>query len=180
MRRFLILGLVLSLASTTHAVPVVQLAADDVTDGIGTGASAQVVTVTGGTLEIGVYSSTADPWKRYVHASDLTIGSFNWNSDPIIDGDEGTVIPVPYYPGWWMLEAKDTTSPFNIAPGKQFYCIYTPSSFNADGSVVQVIDLWNEEWTTVIDTLKIVQLPEPMTIALLGLGGLALLRKRSL
>ena len=32
--------------------------------------------------------------------------------------------------------------------------------------------------TTVLDTITITQIPEPMTIALLGLGSLFLLRRR--
>ncbi|MHC4620836.1 MAG: PEP-CTERM sorting domain-containing protein [Planctomycetota bacterium] len=81
------------------------------------------------------------------------------------------------YTDWWTVEASDSTSPFTIASGNQF------------GVVVQTP--WSGEvysWDIVLDgyspypvggptTLTII-IPEPMSIALLGLGGLLLLRRR--
>ena len=183
MKKLLIFMLVLGLASMTHGA-IVQLAADDVTDGQGTGGSAQEVTVTEGgdvTVEVSVYSSNTDAWKRYFQVSDESgIGSFSALTALTAAGDDKVLTDNPYgYAGYWHLEAKDTSSPFNIAAGEQFNFTYTASDFAADGSIVQTITLYNEAWSASIDVLKIVQvIPEPITIALLGLGGLFLRRRK--
>ena len=180
MKKLLIFMLVFGLTSMAHAVAVVQLAEDDVTDGLGIGESAQEITLTpdDDTVEISFYSSTADPWTRYFGVSPETgIGTFSaWTIYPAA-GDDATVSNDPYgYTGYWYVEAKDAAEPFNLAAGEQFMISYTATSFDND---VQTITLYNETWTAGgIDMLKITQIPEPITIALLGLGGLFLRRRK--
>ena len=177
MKKLLIFMLVLGLTSMAHGVAVVQIAADDVTDGLGTGGSAQEVTVTGGTVVVSLYSDNADPWTRYFQVSDESgIGSFSALTALPAAGDDAAIGDDPYgYAGYWKLDALDSATPFNIAAGKQFTFTYTPSDFT---NVTQTITLYNEGWTASIDVLKIVQVPEPITIALLGLGGLFLRRRK--
>lgn len=51
--------------------------------------------------------------------------------------------------------------------------------FHCEGEGTVVIELWEDpDYTNVADTLTITQIPEPMTVALLGLGGLLLRRRK--
>lgn len=50
--------------------------------------------------------------------------------------------------------------------------------FSCTGLGEVVVTLLAQDVSTVLDTITITQIPEPMTIALLGLGGLFLLRRR--
>lgn len=82
---------------------------------------------------------------------------------------EGTAVPSATYPGWWIVEAVDFNPPSDIAVGDHFDVKITGL---ADGTYTI-----NSDYGTG-DNLLITVIPEPMTIALLGLGGLFLLRRR--
>ena len=74
------------------------------------------------------------------------------------------------YAGWWTVMAHDASAPFTIASGSQF-------SVTVKGLAEGTFGLDADSYGTV-DVLEVTVLPEPMTIALLGLGGLFLLRRR--
>lgn len=72
------------------------------------------------------------------------------------------------------ITVQDISEPFTdpdglVIDGLQFHC--------ADDGDVTLI-LWNAETFEIMDTVVIHQVPEPMTFALLGLGGLFLRRRR--
>jgi hypothetical protein len=75
--------------------------------------------------------------------------------------------------GWWYLEGKDLEEPYNIASGSQWDVSIKGIS---TGSFQYSLDD-----TSQIDGpkyLNVTVIPEPMTIALLGLGGLLLRRRK--
>jgi hypothetical protein len=77
------------------------------------------------------------------------------------------------WPGWWTINALDVTAPFTIAPGAQWDVVITAA---AAGTYVIGTDSYGSDGAD--DLLTITVVPEPMTIALLGLGGLFLMRRR--
>jgi len=174
MKKLLILMLVLGLASSASAV-VVELYADDVNT------LAVTVTSLSPSVEVSVYSDTGlgGSYGKVV-TTDTGIGTFSAMTSLPAAGDDRKVTNPYYGYAWaWLVEAIDSSEPFNIAAGEHFYFTYTASSFNADGSVQQTIDLCNRDATwSVIETMVITQIPEPATIALLGLGSLFLMRRR--
>ncbi|MHC4499924.1 MAG: PEP-CTERM sorting domain-containing protein [Planctomycetota bacterium] len=80
------------------------------------------------------------------------------------------------YADWWTVEAADTGTPFNIASGNQFAVAL--SSVATSGTADLVLDGFSPYPQGGPTTLNITFIPEPTTIALLGLGGLFLLRRR--
>lgn len=74
------------------------------------------------------------------------------------------------YDGWWTIFSKDLETPFTIASGSQY-------SVTVKGLATGTFGLASDSYGTS-DTLEVTVIPEPMTVALLGLGGLFLLRRR--
>ena len=182
MKKLLILMLVLGLTSSANAI-VIELYADDVNT------LAVTVTDLSPTVQVSVYSDTgiAGNYIRLVsvdtHGTAGGIGTFTAMSKTTAAGPDA-VVTHPYYAYAWLykIEAKDadpSTDPPNISPGEHFYFDYTATSFKADGSVQQVVDLRNNDMTwSLVESMVITQIPEPATIALLGLGSLFLMRRR--
>ena len=83
---------------------------------------------------------------------------------------DGTAV-VTAYPGWWLVEAVDFTLPSDIVAGPHFDVTIRGLSL---GTYTINSDFYGTAGPN--DTLLII--PEPMTVALLGLGGLFLLRRR--
>jgi hypothetical protein len=76
------------------------------------------------------------------------------------------------YPGWWTVEAADMDpDTWDIATGAQYDVTIT-------GLAIGTHQVVADGYATVQDWLEITVLPEPTTVALLGLGGLFLLRRR--
>jgi hypothetical protein len=86
----------------------------------------------------------------------------------VIDFGGGIVLDV------WYLQLTDgsptTANLAGILDAKQLHC---DEPFSTD-----VVQLWDADLTGVLDSVTIHQVPEPATIALLGLGGLLLRRKK--
>jgi len=74
------------------------------------------------------------------------------------------------YPGWWTIFSKDLATPFTIASGSQY-------SVTVKGLATGTFGLDSDDYGQN-DVLEVTVIPEPMTVALLGLGGLFMLRRR--
>ena len=196
MKKLLILMLVLGLASAANAV-VVQLSFNGNTDGENgdTVNANNTYTVTVSTdFVINVESDLDDiAYDRYIAVYD--VGSrygdcFDVSGFTVANGDiyginQGGVhtdggdagddasITDPGVPNTLQVSAADMPpEPFNIAAGTQFDWLLHCES---DSDVY--VDLMLLDYT-VTDRILIHQVPEPMTIALLGLGALFLRRRK--
>jgi len=158
------------LAAISNAA-ILELSVDGVTNGAGTD---QAITLdVDATAMIDVYCSSganADTWYISVEGP----GSL---------GGLGTIYSPP---------APDSTTSYYTYEG-QLYIYFTPSGsptptpavgkwwdelFTCDGEGTVTINLWDENASYVEDTITVTQVPEPMTIALLGLAGLFLRRRK--
>ena len=173
MKKLLILVLVLGLSTVASAA--LQLSVNGVTGAGIQGAKAGDV--------IGVVSDTDDSGYDYFLTVALGVGTYGdfgtvskWQ--PHADGghaggDAAVTDYTTYYAAYFdrtvMISAKDTSSPFDIAAGTQF-----SMSILAGATTGFQIDLMNDA-LTILDSVYV---PEPMTIALLGLGGLFLRRRK--
>jgi hypothetical protein len=79
------------------------------------------------------------------------------------------------YTGWWYLEAIDISEPFELTSGAQWDVTFIGQSTGVQSFVA---DDYQAAGGTVDDMIDVTVVPEPTTIALLGLGGLFLLRRR--
>ena len=177
MKKLLVLMLVLGLASSASAL-VVDLRADDVDT------LAVTLTPLSPTVEVSMYSDTgvAGNYFRVLTVDTAGtaggIGTFTALTPTANAGPDASVT-TPYFYSWaYLIEAKDAdpgTDPPLVA-GEHFSFDYTATLF--DGSQ-QIIDLRvrDQAWT-LIESMVITQIPEPTTIALLGLGSLFLRRRR--
>jgi hypothetical protein len=89
-------------------------------------------------------------------------------------GDDGEVVDhTAVYPGWFDVSAADLSDPFDsIVAGKQWEVVIS-------GLVLGSVDLSSDVYgTDDILTVNVTAVPEPVSIALLGLGGLLLRRRK--
>ena len=161
MKKLLILVLVLGLASAANATMSFE---DD---------AITVTTSTTPTFNI-VSDNTAAVTSYVGNApglADLTGMVANSNAGP-----DSIVLESPYsYNGYWGIESKDNDADtWDIVAGTQFVGTLTVGGTQGSYS----LKLYDNTFTNVIDTLAITIVPEPMTIALLGLGGLFLRRRK--
>jgi hypothetical protein len=165
MRKLLILMLVLGMAPMACAT--VSLVSTAATVG------------ESGTVTIQVSSDWASlAWTGYLgytHAGAALTSA--WANT--IAGKDGYVFPSPAgYAGYYQLVAADLAAePVTIQAGIQFEGILQGITGSAEG-IDYDFYLYNGSWTAVIDTFTLTVIPEPITLALLGLGGLLLRRRK--
>jgi len=91
-------------------------------------------------------------------------------------GSEATVADYrSTYPGWWVVETLDTSEPSTVGAGAQYTVTITGLAL---GTTLMSSDEYGAFDGPQVGNLAVTVIPEPMTIALLGLGGLFLLRRR--
>jgi hypothetical protein len=167
MKKLIILMLVLGLTSVTNAALVLSYnGSTDVTE------VDDIVASTDFTID--VYSTTALPDQFVLFVN-----------GPASHSGTGTVYapPAPAHLGITdydtyggndhvfagMMSTPDATAGIGKWWDIEFHC---------DGEGDVVFDLRDSTGNTTVDTLTVHQIPEPMTIALLGLGGLFLRRRK--
>jgi hypothetical protein len=163
MRKLLLLFLVLTMASTANALLITV-------DGqIGESFEVDVqATIT-------VVSEDASSWLGYIIVEEGGAGSLE--NATVLDaaGDLGSASAYTEA-GWgtgFELTAASTGVP-PVAAGNQFTLDY----IGAIGDTATISLFVDPEYTTPVATVNVTVVPEPMTVILLGLGGLFLRRRR--
>jgi len=162
MKKLLVFTLILAMASAANAVLVLSFNGDTEVE------VAQVAPSDDFTID--VYAPTAGPDEFWVGISgDASYSGYGTllpaatDSLALSDGGYGygwiaALLPVPDVTGdvgtWWEL------------------------TLHCEGPGDCVVDLYDASGYVIIDTLTIQQIPEPITVALLGLGGLLLRRRK--
>jgi hypothetical protein len=131
----------------------------------------------GDTVSIGINNLDGGDYLAYMNISLISQGGFSLGT-PALTGLAGDIsgVGVPYeYAGGHEIEVTLAQSTGTSAPGVQFTWDLTCLK----AGVAVTIELWDAaDFSAPVDVLTIAQVPEPMTIALLGLGGLFMLRRR--
>jgi hypothetical protein len=166
MRTSLILIMVLSLATSTQAAITLTLSSTQVA--VGNTVTANIVSSDTSNWEgFFVLSEHPDDWANPVAAAIGDYGPRDPGIQPYI------INPVPGYPGVLQVMAGDMSSPPQA--GTQFWVSIIgvqPGTIYLDLQDGYGARIAIEPLTLVVVT------PEPMTVALLGLGGLLLRRRR--
>jgi hypothetical protein len=177
MRKLLILMLVLGMASMANA------ALSLVVDGVESGSEITIATTD--TIWIGVYDDTGGG--KFIGAVILEEESFGV---PEAGGSwtGGNAVYIPpalatasnsrwgnltgYGDIWYLSNTDPTTNMMGVG-------LHAAYEFHCDVDQDDVtVSLRLNDLTTVLDTLTIHQIPEPMTMALLGVGALLLRRRK--
>jgi hypothetical protein len=166
MRKLLILFLVLGLASTANAL---LIKVDDLE-----GESFEVDTQ----ATITVVSEDTSGWLGYLIIEEGGAGSLE--NVVILDAAGNNASAGPYTEADWgtgfelsASAAGDPPVP-PVAAGTQFSLDYV----GAVGDTATISLFVDPEYTTPVASVNVTVVPEPMTIILLGLGGLFLRRRR--
>ena len=166
MKKVLILLMVLGISSVTYAVPTVNLSWS--VDSVTVAVDATVVV----TLDADAAYPYNDKW---IGNTAGTIAEITTLPVDLAAAGEDGVVTTTTFAGWWKVRAEDQTGTPDdtIQTGPQFSVTIKGL---AVGSYTMGSDFYGENSGTN-DTLEI-YVPEPITIALLGLGGLFLRRRK--
>lgn len=164
MKRYLILALILSVTSLANAALVLSFDDDTLIE--------EVTIVTSTSFVIGVYQDTDQPDEFWIGitgpASYSGFGTLFIPPAPttMVANDGG------YGDGWIHVYMPEPSTTGEV--GK-----WWELSFLCEDEGDVTIDLYAADGSTIIDTILIHQeIPEPVTMALLGLGGLFLRRRK--
>lgn len=169
MKKLLILMLVLGMATVANAA----LSAIPVTDGIVTWdvVGDQIV---GYGNAIGLYDGELYPNTGLISPADTDIGTGEGRT--VVAGDAAKITADTAFPGGYYTYTIDQIAGISQNQSVGDWFMFDIAWVDS-GDGKMYVDVYNAsaEWA-VVGTLEII--PEPMTIALLGLGGLFLLRRR--
>ena len=157
MKKLMILLLVLGLAGAANATLLTW--------------SVDAVTITGLNNSVVVQIVSDDDQgfsTRYLGSATSTVADITGVT--ALPAAGGNAVVAASTGDWWGIATSDSVSPFTIAAGNQYDVTIKGLAL---GSHSITSDLYGTG-----DTLSITVVPEPMTIALLGLGGLFLRRRK--
>lgn len=167
MNKFLSLILVLGMAAGANAT--IQLSIN------GSPAPATYTMPISSVIVIDVSSDDALPYGAWLALEDLTLGQ--WDSGVTIMPAAGLdAVAIDWsadYPGWWEFNAASFNPDLPVVAGTHFMIDY-----KALGEGDVVVSLYGYDTVTLMDKVTITQIPEPITLALLGVGGLFLRRRK--
>ncbi len=164
MKKLLALMLVLGMASFANAALILSINGDTTQDVISIPVS--------GNVTIDVYQTTDSPaewWLGYTGPGEWMRATAHLYIPPAPDT---MVVDDGGYGAVWF-QGRIPTATVNYDPGKWF-----DVDFHCTGLGDAIITLYAANGETVLDTATIHQIPEPAMIALLGLGGLFLRRRK--
>ncbi|UCF43819.1 MAG: PEP-CTERM sorting domain-containing protein [Planctomycetota bacterium] len=181
MKKLLVLMLVLGVTSAANAAISFKIEGSD--------APSSISVAQGATVTIQIYSTTTENYMVYVGMDISTMSAFGSpsgshtykGSDNGPDGGNAgeTGAITAYFESGWLdgYEVRTQSTAGQVVAGIQHTVSFTAPM--ADGSTrVGMFRPPNYSWDAdELDVLTI-NVPEPMTIGLLGLGGLFLLRRR--
>ena len=160
MKKLLVLLLVLGLASAAHAVFSLSVNGED--------AGEEITISPSDTFVLDITSDNSLPYTANLMVPD---GPGTLSNLRTVQGNISGIIDYTYYPYfYWMITIADSGGA--LVPGTGF-----EADFHCDGPDDVILTLIDYDSGLVVDTLVVHQ-PEPMTIALLGLGGLFLRRRK--
>lgn len=165
MKKLLAMMLVLSLAAVTNAVII---SIDRTSVPINETAT---ITLTCDAAE------SVNGYSGYIELTDMVAASLTGlDSGAGVRGSLGFLDDdtVTGFPGNWHFGAFGPPGAAPVPSAVHFTFTYTAKD---DNSVV-LVNFYPESWDVVSDTLTITNTPEPMTLGLLGLGGLFLRRRK--
>ena len=169
MRKFLVVALVLGIASAANAVLIYV-------DGSDPGESIEIGE--GLTPVISVVGEDASSWLGYIIIEEGGTGALGNAVNLDAAGDMGAVSPYTeagWGSGYELTIAMSPGGTPAIAVGPQFTLDYTGGVL---GETVTISLFTDPEYVTPADSVTITVVPEPMTVILLGLGGLLLRRRK--
>jgi hypothetical protein len=167
MKKLLVLLMVLGLVSSAQAALSLSLSATTV--------------LTGGTVTVTISQDNQAFWDGYIILSEDT---YNW-ADPTLAswndsivtggiGNLGFINPVSGYPGVYGTNVASNQVPNDVVAGDMF----TISILAGTTAGTTYLAVEDGSYNYLISDVALQIVPEPMTIALLGLGGLFLRRRK--
>ena len=166
MKKLLILVLVLAMASMASAALTYEIRS-----GSTTGSSVDTATLAPSTTYYlavaGIAATDAGDYELYKDSG--TQGVLSLPAVFSAAGDLGSNVDTPY--GFYAVGAAGS----QVQPSDGDWWSWTLTTGSGDGAFAHSL---MSTGGTPVEVLSITGVPEPMTIALLGLGGLALIRRR--
>ena len=169
MRKFLVVALVLGIASAANAVTIHV-------DGIDPGGSIEIGE--GLSLVISVVGEDASSWLGYIIIEEGGPGALSNAVNLDAAGDMGAVSPYAeagWGSGYELTIAMSPGGTPAVAVGPQFTFDYVGGVLGETTRISLFVD---PEYGTPAALVDITIVPEPMTVILLGLGGLLLRRRK--
>lgn len=167
MKRLVAMLLIFGMASTANAV-LLQV------DGV---AATDVEIAEGATSLITIVGENASSWLGYIIVEEGGAGQLSDVSIVSAAGDLAAYEPYTeagWGAGYMLTAAASPGSTQPISTGAQFNVNYSGATLGQTATISLFVD---PEYTTPVASVNVSIIPEPMTIALLGLGAL-FLRKR--
>ena len=178
MRKFIVIMAVLAMASFAQAGLQLGISYDGEYGTYIDPVDSEIVLMPSETIWIGLYNDTAETNAALAMLVGIKLpATGSWSGGNVAYGapnpaQGSNVYYGPYY-GWdlWAFMPGTSMDIYPVGPlaGYEFHC---------DGEGDVVIDLLDPGFV-VTDSIIIHQIPEPMTMALLGIGGLFLRRRRA-